>query len=124
MNEYVIKKCLNGEGTYFFFKNGKLHREAGPAVLTAKTRENLPQFGDEHLYKEEVLEERQPDNYKTLFFESVEGNGSRIVSIAAYHYIEGEAYREEEFEIIKAKNDLENELNNNPSIIKNKKPKI
>ncbi len=122
MDEYIVKKCSNGEGKFFYYKNGKLHREAGPAVVIVPKKEEFTNLGDEHLYKEEIIAEHNPKDYQTLFIESVEKNAT--VTVAAYHYLEGKPYTEEEFQIIKAKNELDKELPTDLNNHKNKKPKL
>lgn len=118
-DEYVLKRGFGGDGAYFFYKNGLLHREAGPAYISEEEIEENSSYlniVDEGLYKKEIMELRWPDDFKEeIVFEK---NYYRVLS----HYLFGQPYSEEEFNIIVAKNQLDKNLDTNNT--KQKKLKI
>lgn len=123
-DEYVLKKYSDGYGACFFYKNGLLHREAGPAYISEEEIEDNPSLlniGDEHLYKEEIYKTRQPEGFnETIVFEKNYFN-------IRLHYLSGIPYSNEEFKIIKEKMDLQKELSNSldkSQLINTKKIKI
>lgn len=103
MDEYIVKKCYNGKGGFFYYKNGKLHREAGPAIIFPKLKDN--DLGDDNLYKEEIVSTMNPYGYFAQYV--VE---DRYEKTPAKYYIEGKPYTQKEFQEIKAKLELKNEL--------------
>lgn len=110
MDNYVVKKANNGKGFFFYYKNGQLHREAGPAIVFAKKEDN--NFGDHDLYKEELIGEFNPYGFDQ-YPETVIENPSTLFaqpSIARY-YLEGRSYSKIDFEEAKQKLVLKNELN-------------
>jgi hypothetical protein len=119
MDEYIVKKCYNGKGGFFYYKNGRLHREAGPAIIFPKLKDN--NLGDEHLYKEEIITTMNPYGYFSQYV--VEDCYEHT---PAKYYLEGSGYSKKDFEEIKVKLDLKNELSNELSMIQsnNKKVKI
>lgn len=132
MDKYVLKKCRGGQGSYFFYKNGLLHREVGPAVLLEELEDKSPflNLGDEHLYTVEILESGSPKDYKEarLFERTYLANLSYSVDsiIVLYHYLNGKPYTKKRFEEIKVKLDVKNELDKELPITEttNKKMKI
>jgi hypothetical protein len=119
MDEYILKRGFGGEGAYFFYKNGLLHREAGPAYISEEEiEENSPYLNivDEHLYKKEILEQRWPEDFKeeVLF--------KKDYYIVLSHSLFGIPYSKEEFNILVLQNQLDKELNTNKT--KDKKLKI
>jgi hypothetical protein len=116
MNEkediYIIKRTNNGIGACFFYKNGLLHREVGPAVVTLANRDEFLNLGDESLYKETPIDSKFPNGYKpeNIFVEdNIKGKNVLVYSIAIY-YLNGQAYSYKEFEEAKIKLDLKKEL--------------
>jgi hypothetical protein len=109
MDKYVVKKCLNGEGTFYYYKSGLLHREAGPAIIDHCDKHKFLNLGDEHLYKEEILQAAMPANFLTTMIKT---KGSNLLSnlFLLNYYLNGEAYTKEEFEKAKIKLDLKKEL--------------
>jgi len=110
--EYIVQKCKNGKGSLFFYKNGLLHREAGPAIVTFPNRKTLTKLGDENLYKEKIVKSDFPEHYSPDPIdksELINGKIALIHSIAIF-YLEGKPYSQEEFEQIKGTFILKNEL--------------
>lgn len=109
---YVVKKGSNGNGAYFYYKNGLLHREAGPAIVTVSNMEELTSLGDEYLYQEEILSTQFPEGYiveRQNEIQNINGNLTLVFAIAMF-YLEGKPYTQQDFEEIKSKLDLKNEL--------------
>lgn len=128
MDNYVVKKCGGANGTHFYYKNGLLHREAGPAILSRYKRKFFSNLGDEGLYKEEILQEDQPSDYDIDIINELEENVDDIMDmvVVAKYYLEGQAYASHEFKDIVTKLALKNELDNElaSSIHNNKRVKI
>lgn len=118
-DEYILKRGFGGDGAYFFYKNGLLHREAGPAYISEEEIEHNPQglnIVDEHLYKKEIVESRWPDGFKEeLVFQ-------KDYYIVLSHYLFGIPYSKKEFDILLLHNQLDKELDSND--VKDKKLKI
>lgn len=96
--QYIVKKCFNGNGFYFYYKNGKLHREAGPAIV--RNPETLHKLGDEHLYKEEIIPTFLPEGYTHA--EAVEDPSGLCPEITvAVYYVEGNPCPKREFSNLK-----------------------
>jgi len=111
MDKYVVKKCLSGRGALFFYKNDLLHREAGPAIIMSPPISPNLNLGDEHLYTIEFLSETQPPQYVRSKLIKLVGAGiSKFVT--AIYYLEGQPYTKEDFEKLKAKIDLKENLFN------------
>jgi hypothetical protein len=134
MDEYILKRGFGGSGAYFFYKNGLLHREVGPAIIFEETEEEYKNrflnLGDEHLYKEEIINSKYPLDYKEELFQEKVYIPSLKYAVDSHivfsHYLNGKPYTPNEFKQIKVRLDLKNELNtelpNNHSNIK--KPKV
>lgn len=113
-DNYIVKRTRNGTGACFFYKNGTLHREAGPAIVTLSNREHFLQLGDEELYKEEHISTDFPDGYSYEYLqqeEIIDGHLAKFTTIPIF-YLNGQPYTEEEFNKIKLTLELKNELNN------------
>jgi antitoxin component YwqK of YwqJK toxin-antitoxin module len=80
--------------TRYFYKNGKLHREAGPALVGNEEKEKYLNLGDEHLYKD-VYIENGIGAYKTYF--RVVDHSFRTLLLPSIYYLEGKGYSEKEF---------------------------
>ncbi len=118
MDEYILKRSVEDDAPYFFYKNGKLHREMGPAYISehVEDKSKYLNLGDEHLYKIEILEHIYPIGFK----HEMRFDGSSFVELS--HYINGVAYTKKEFKQMKRKFYLKKELNEElPIKEKNKK---
>lgn len=116
MDEYILKKCSFGTGTYFYYKNGLLHREAGPAIVSAYNISRIkpnkyPHLNDSHLYKQEIVNEIAPKNYIGIQITEEGQQGLCHEITDAVYYLEGEPYTKKQFEKVKEKLDLKNQLN-------------
>lgn len=128
MDEYVVKKCLNGNGSYFYYKNNQLHREVGPAIVTLENKEECINLGDENLYKEEIISEEFPHNYNREYIneiEMIDGRLAQVYTIPIF-YLHGKPYSYKNFEEILEKLELKNELMEELPTTQNntKKPKV
>jgi hypothetical protein len=126
MDEYIVKKCSYGKGVYFYYKNGKLHREEGPAIVSSYDIGRIKgrKSKDEVLYKEKIIHEAVPPGHtNTAIIEDPSGLCPEI-NMAVY-YLEGQPYSKKDFKEIKTKIDMKNELSkelslNESNIKKNK----
>jgi hypothetical protein len=118
MDNCVVKICYNGQKDCYFYKNGLLHREIGPAIIIGATKDDLINLEDSHLYKQEIIKAGFPPNYSIKFLlESMPGTtNSETQVVNATYYLKGEPYTEEEFMEAKAKLDLKKDLDNELSI--------
>lgn len=127
-DKYIVKRTRGGTGVLFFYKNDLLHREAGPAIVTPSNMDIYLQLGDEHLYEMESINTDFPDGYNYEYIKEEEIINGRLAQVAAIpiFYVEGEPYTHKEFQEIKSRLDLKNELNSELSTIQtnNKKAKI
>lgn len=100
------------DGTIFYYKNKKLHREAGPAIVIHEEFKKYTNLEDEGLYKKVtnpvIVSSSNDFEIKTL------PNGDFMVyerSITYYvgssHYINGIFYSEQQFNAIKLKEYLD-----------------
>lgn len=80
--------------TRYYYKDGKLHREKGPAIVHQDNKEKFTNLGDEQLYKEIYLE-TGIGAYKSYF--RVVDNSLRIRLFPHNYYLEGKGYSEIEF---------------------------
>jgi hypothetical protein len=111
MDEYILKKCSLGEGDFFYYKNGKLHREDGPAIVSQDDRRINKHAESSSEYKIVILKEVMPKDYTPQYiFEELRKSIISMVRRSAKYYLEGEPYSSKEFEEIKAKLELKDEL--------------
>jgi hypothetical protein len=104
-DEYIV--YINDYKTRYYYKNGKLHREAGPAVVRGSHIENYQGLVDKYPYKEILLHTYEaPKGYESQDLQ-YEDNLSWYT---AMYYLEGKPYSQKEFEKIKLALDLNNEL--------------
>lgn len=110
-------KAINKEEPYFtitkygliyYFKDGLLHRENGPAIISEKHKEQYLNLGDEDLYKPSQSGTSVIDDRLLAFI---------LLSHAAtpeinFYYLNGVHHTEEEFNSILDKKKLHKDLNN------------
>jgi hypothetical protein len=109
-DQYIVKICATSQfelNDYYFYKNGLLHREEGPAVLLGLNEDSFYKIKGRKLYKEEFIPYKFPPGYEIKYVNS----RSPAIKPASY-YLNNEPYTEEEFNNIKSKLALKNELNN------------
>lgn len=147
-DEYLVF-VRKGDGSRFYYKNRKMHREAGPAIVCPTEIEKYTGLSDEGLHKETVIDlliidsgaEVSTINLEKLYeFTVVEDskeitmsipNGQSFVVIEApsayfmgsLYYLDGIKLSEKEFDASILRNKIENELEQTSSTT-NKKPKI
>jgi hypothetical protein len=100
--------------TKYYYKNGKLHRELGPAIVHDNEKEKFLNLGDEHLY-EEIYVDNGIGKYKTYF--RIEEFRTTIVFFQYIYHLEGKGYSEKEF----LEKQLQRELPINHSLSKKNK---
>jgi hypothetical protein len=105
----------------YFFKNGKLHREAGPAIVLNKDIEKYTNLSDKVLYKliDKPLYPPLVDPYSA---ENFNASFQNIISNDSEYYLEGKEYTEDEFKVLMLKKELDSQLHTNDTI--SRKPKI
>ena len=106
-DNYVVN--IKSDGTSYYFKNGLLHRENGPAIINATDKEKYSNLLDESLYIKEItthlqeatyLEEEDLWEYPVYLF------------IATSYYLNGIKYSKDEFVARKFRKELAIELEN------------
>jgi hypothetical protein len=107
-DEYILK--IQDDGTRFYYKNNKLHREAGPALINRRDVEKFSNLVDEHLYKE-VHKKRPKKELKMVTIETENGPIFTYEGPIEYHYsteyyLDGKTYQEEEFNAILLEKEL------------------
>lgn len=125
MDEYIVKKCSYGNGVYFYYKNGKLHREAGPAIVSSydigRIKGRKPK--DESLYKEEIVKESVPIEHINV--DVVDDSNVLCPELyPATYYLEGQAYTKKQFDELKAIIDMKNELSTELLVNENHSKKV
>jgi hypothetical protein len=112
-DEYLV--YTRNDRTRFYYKNKKLHREAGPAVVIYEEYNKYLNLGDENLYKRttESVEKTNSDD----FLVECLPNGNFVVLkdppiyyLTSYYYLNGIEYTEQEFNAIILKEKLCKEL--------------
>jgi hypothetical protein len=116
-DEYIIE---DDGFSLKFKKNGKLHREEGPAILWKLNEDQYPNFKEKQLYKVKVKSVKLKDQLPILI--------PHIMIKDISYYLEGRNYTKKDFDILvdklKLKKELNSELNPNQSNTKTKKLKI
>jgi hypothetical protein len=131
-DEYTVE-IMNGF-LYRYFKNGKLHREAGPATFSTQNKQYI-NLGDEHLYIVKIISNNSAADtfqglYQHLMTTEVKGSSANSTMttvlksfnelMTSYH-LDGVRYDKNEFDILILKRNLSNELIDNNQ---ETKPKI
>jgi hypothetical protein len=113
-DEYIIE---DDGHSYTFKKNGRIHREEGPAYFSYGNinKNEYLNLEDKYLYKFKQI----PSDKRELLFESeMKRLKYELWQAGKIHYfLEGEEYSKEEFEKIKARKDLKNELSTELPIV-------
>lgn len=86
------------------YKNGKLHREAGPAIYSLKAKSKYDDLEDKNLYQPSTI---LPFSIGNLPVSIGLNMGSQK---EAYYYIDGVSYTDKEFNSLLEKKDLKIEL--------------
>lgn len=116
-DEYVFYD--KEDGARFYFKNKKLHREAGPAIVVPNEREKYINLIDESLYKPIPVVKTQSISSQSYYEDVFSENGSvyrpnLIYNLYAVpkseYYLDGTNYPEKKFNVLVLKNQLENQL--------------
>jgi len=73
-DQYLV--YARNDGTMFYYKNKKLHRDAGPAIVIAKDIQNYSNLGDEDLYKKSIspVIDHSEDNGIMKYINDIEDN--------------------------------------------------
>jgi hypothetical protein len=116
MDKYTLLKCCDGDGAYFFLKNGVLHREFGPAYISEEIEDKSKylNLGDEHLYEEKITSDFYLEGFtqetvsENIFVPSLNAVVPAFVILT--HYINGQAYTKKDFKKFKRKAFLKKKL--------------
>ncbi len=112
MDEYIV--CIEEDGHHFYYKNGKLHREVGPAYFGALHEKEYTNLSDEKLYKKVFVYTVDEKQYTVPINSDPDSVRISYRPLKANYHLEGKQYNEKEFAAIQ----LEKEL---PSINANSK---
>jgi hypothetical protein len=130
-DEYLV--YLKHDGSKLYYKNKKLHRESGPAIVIKEDIDKYAKLLDENLYTEtdkpvEVIEfivgdtaknkvkqlikighlkKRNPSPFIISFEQPLEYS---YENVASTYWLEGKNYSKEEFTSIMLKKEMEAEL--------------
>lgn len=112
-DEYIV--CLGMNQTRFYFKNKKLHREIGPAIVCPGYIEQYTNLADESLYTEKPGSEFISTIPNENKFNYMTSSGRRLSMFDVHYftcgyYLEGNSYSEQKFNAIQLKKQLEQEL--------------
>jgi hypothetical protein len=99
-DEYVVNKL----GIFVcYYKNGKLHREVGPAIYFSNDSHKYTNLEDQELYKRGIVNAGSLPS--SVVFNMNKNNDP-------YYYLEGVSYTENEFKSMLDKKNLKLELDN------------
>lgn len=109
-DEYIV--IIEKIGNRFYYKNGQLHRESGPAYVPWKLKEEFTGLEDQELYQKVFKQHAKESEY-----ESYASDGTTILARArpdypCYH-LNGKEYNKEQFDSIILKQELDAQLNKN-----------
>jgi hypothetical protein len=99
---YIVESIY----TLRYFKNGKFHREEGPAFFL-KTDKNFNEYlslGDEHLYQHKKKQTKKLEEIEKLYISASRNYHEEL------YYLEGVQYSKQEFYAIKTQKELDKEL--------------
>ena len=118
-DEFIV--IIEKMGNRFYYKNGILHREAGPAYVPWKLKEEFTGLADQELYKKVFQLHAKEDEY-----DGFASDGSPITMRARPDYVcyhlDGKEYQLEEFNAIMLEKELSKEIPKQE--VKTKKVKI
>lgn len=115
-DEYLV--FVRYDKTRFYFKNRKLHREAGPAIVRPEDENKYTNLIDEELYKEvtdSLVSEYGLDEEKIIDLP----NGKVLLILeepmsyylGSFYFLDGMQYKEQQFNAIKLRKELSEKLN-------------
>jgi hypothetical protein len=107
-NNYIVN--INSDGSRTYLKNGLYHRESGPAIVSSLDKNKYLNLGDEELYEKVFTTFSKQPHYLVndgLWEYPV------YLSLSTAYYLNGIEYSKEEFDAIKIKKELKEELNKN-----------
>ncbi len=125
-DEYLV--YIDEGKTHRYYKNKKLHREAGPAYVCTIDVEKYTNLSDEDLYKKVYepvvpkIKGTQPLDINGEIF-LIYSSPIKSTYYGSYYYLEGIKYSKEDFEKIMFKNNLEKELPQEEKVT-SKRPKL
>lgn len=119
-NIYQVYTDPNNKKMHYY-KNGKYHREAGPAVVIADDIEKYSNLSDKDLYK--PIDFPRLDSAINPFRETnIIQLVVNLMMESSKYFLEGIQYSEQEFNALILKKELDNQLQTNNAITK--KPKL
>lgn len=113
-DKYVV--YIRKDGTRFYYKNNKLHRESGPAIVISDDKDKYTKLDDDSLYEktfQPVLVDVREDMYEVVKFPNgkiVTYETTMTFYIFSQYYLDGMKYSEKEFQTIKLKENMEKDL--------------
>lgn len=106
-DNYVLS--IKSDGTLYYFKNGLLHRENGPAIINSMDKGKDLNLSDESLYTKEIT----PYSKEATYLEDDElWEYPVYLFISTSYYLNGIQYSKEEFTARKLRKELAIELEN------------
>jgi hypothetical protein len=118
--EYIV--FIEKNGNRFYYKDGKLHREDGPAYVPSQFKEEYTGLADQELYRKIVLLHFDKDELAKVFKpEQMNGVSHPRLKELGY-YLDGIQYPKRDFDKFALARKLDGDLSTNPN--ERKKPKI
>ncbi len=124
MDEYIV--YVEETGNRFYYKNGKLHREAGPAYVPWREKDKYTGLSDQDLYKLKCTTYIEEPEYKLKYYIDepmhgfLDGSGKpvkltgkqlekylRVRPDYPCYHLEGVEYKKEEFDAITLDKELD-----------------
>jgi len=103
-DEFILN--IHANGSRYYYKNGLIHRESGPAIINPLDKDKYFYTNDVNLYTTNLLPESEPFYLK----EDDLWEYPIYLSIRTSYFINGIEYSQKEFEARKLKKELDNEL--------------
>jgi hypothetical protein len=125
-DEYLVYNNPSNNAD-FYYKNGKLHREAGPAIVINKDIEKYSNLSDKKLYvrvNEPVVPERMVTEIIMGFKNEIEHVKRPWKPDFSFYFLEGKPYTKEEHAALVLEKELSETSSLNQSQQKTKKLKI
>ncbi len=106
------------DNTDYYYKNGQLHREEGPAILVENDKHLYSNLSDKKLYKqitgvltEEMTETVSERNWN----EEIKTYQRPIYYWSSRYYLDNKEYKKEEFYSLMLEKELNKDLKNKPA---------
>lgn len=109
------------DGTYKWYKNGKLHKDNGPAIIFFFGQQEWWIDGKKHRLDGPAVVKNDGSKYWFKNGKKHREDGAAVIhphNVNAAWYIDGIELSEEEFEIFKLQKELDEELSTSPLKVK------